>query len=159
MKGAQALSSDSGPAALTLVHLAARLRAAIMPDQPVVDICRQVADELMRLATRPSGGLDASAQTAMIDTFRKRFSLPSRQSGRLLLDLTRQPDHVFGRDELNHMLGVRSSYSQVRKVYVCNLRAALADLGLEDVLQNDWGRGYYIRSVDVGRILQLWQAL
>lgn len=73
----------------------------------------------------------------------------------ILQALLRNAGNVCTKNELADLCRVSTNSTRVIKVYVCQIRAQLADHGLTDVIETVWGIGYRVRPRDARDIRRL----
>jgi DNA-binding response OmpR family regulator len=131
--------------------LAARLEQANMRvrDPDIATVCIEVAREL-----RSISGARVSQRLFPAEVQRK-LDLPLRQSAILLIHLLGNAGAAQAPATLAEMLSVKATRTDVVRVYVHGLRAALARQCDEELIQTRYGRGYLISQDHAAMIRRL----
>jgi len=143
LSSVDAPAEDTDPLQATL-H---RLHAALDPGNPALDLgrARAMIGSLIDL-TRRDDELPVFEPADLYRSGRKHLILKA---------LLRKAGNVCSKDELAELCRVSTNSTRVIKVYVCQIRAQLAEQGLVDVIETVWGIGYRISIRDAREIRRL----
>jgi|GEM_PF-3608286 DNA-binding winged helix-turn-helix (wHTH) protein len=132
------------------------------------DIVKTTLRRLHDVLDPGNAALDLGSARAMVDSLIALTSanddIPAPEaediyrSGRkhlILQALLRKAGDVCSKLELADLCRVSTNSTSVIKVYVCQIRAKLAEEGLVDVIETIWGIGYRIRLRDAREIRRL----
>jgi hypothetical protein len=139
------------PLAPELLSLAHCLRSAALnrSDALMAESCLDVATRLERLAAPLPANMRGPYE---IEAIRKALSLQSKGAVFLLLNLMDARGGLLEHDEL---ISAAACTRGTLKVYICNIRKKLGEMGVDDAIQTIWGVGYYITKTDSERIKTL----
>lgn len=138
-----ALTEDGDPLRATLQ----RLQAVLDPDNAALDLGR---------ARAMVGSLiDLTRRNEQMPIFEPADLYRSGRKHLILKALLRKAGSVCTKDELAELCRASTNSTRVIKVYVCQIRAQLADEGLADVIETVWGIGYRISIRDAREIRRL----
>lgn len=123
-----------------------RLHLALDPHNPAPDIhhARAIVDSLIGLTHAPD-----------IPVYEPAEVYRSGRRHLILQALLRSAGKVCSKRELADLCHVSTNSTRVIKVYVCQIRAALAAHGLGEAIETIWGVGYMIRPSDARKIRDL----
>lgn len=123
-----------------------RLHVALDPHNPAADIhhARTIVDSLIDLTQEGAALANEPAEVAWVG--RKQLILQA---------LVRNAGKICSKRELADLCHVSAKSTRVIKVYICQIRAALAPHGLADAIETVWGVGYLIQPSDARKIRSL----
>lgn len=124
-----------------------RLHLALDPHNPASDIhhARSIVDSLIDL-THGSADIPVYEHTDLYRSGRKHLILQA---------LLRNAGTACSKRELADICHVGTNSTRVIKVYVCQIRAALAEQGLAEAIETVWGVGYMIHPPEARKIRDL----
>lgn len=138
-----ALTEDGDPLRATLQ----RLQAVLDPANAALDLGR-ARDMVGSL-------IDLTRRNEQMPIFEPADLYRSGRKHLILKALLRKAGSVCTKDELAELCRASTNSTRVIKVYVCQIRAQLADEGLADVIETVWGIGYRISIRDAREIRRL----
>jgi DNA-binding response OmpR family regulator len=131
-----------------LAALASRLEQAVTQarDADAATACIEVARELRSIA-----GDQATKRLYPVEV-QQKLDLPVRQCAILLIHLLNQAGTVQTHADLAQILSVKADRTDVVKVYIHGIRAALAPHQSAALVQTSYARGYFISKRNAAEI-------